>query len=57
VADLRARGVAAVAAENRTAALAWARAWGFTHILDTSGWVDAPTGASIASPLTERGMR
>jgi len=57
VADLRAQGIAAVAAENRAAALAWARAWGFTHVLDTSGWVDARTGVSIASPLRERGMR
>ena len=57
VADLRSRGVAAVAAETRASALSWARAWGFTHILDTSGWVDAKSGASIASPLGERGVR
>jgi phosphoribosylamine-glycine ligase len=57
VGDLRAQGIAAVGAENASNALEWARAWGFTHILDTSGWVDAKTGGSIASPLRERGMR
>ena len=57
VVDLRARGVVAVPFESRPAALLWARAWGFTHILDTSGWVDAKSGASIASPLEERGVR
>jgi len=48
--ELRAKGVAAVAARDRGAALAWARAWGFSHVLDASGWVDADSGASIASP-------
>ncbi len=52
--DLRALGVPAVSARDLAAALAWARAWGFTHILDASGWVDVLTGASIASPLEER---
>jgi ATP phosphoribosyltransferase regulatory subunit len=43
VAELRARGVPAVTAGSRPVALAWARAWGFTHVLDAS------TGASIAA--------
>jgi ATP phosphoribosyltransferase regulatory subunit len=50
--DLRARGIAAVAQSERAAALAWARAWGFTHVLDSSGWVDAVSGASIPPPVT-----
>jgi len=33
VAELHARGVAAVAIADRAAALAWARAWGFTHLM------------------------
>jgi ATP phosphoribosyltransferase regulatory subunit len=42
-AELRASGVVAVSdARDRAAALAWAHAWGFTHVLDTA------TGASIA---------
>lgn len=63
LADLRARGVAAVSQAaspgGGAGALAWARAWGFTHVLDSSGWVDAATGASIASPLDaeERGQK
>jgi ATP phosphoribosyltransferase regulatory subunit len=51
LADLRARGVAAVAHADGESALAWARAWGFTHVLGASGWVDAASGASIPSPL------
>jgi ATP phosphoribosyltransferase regulatory subunit len=59
LADLRARGVAAVSQREGAGALAWARAWGFTHVLDSSGWVDAATGTSIASPLDaeERGQK
>jgi ATP phosphoribosyltransferase regulatory subunit len=59
VAELRARGVVAVAQAPSPAAIAWARAWGFTHVLDSSGWVDAITGASIPSPLSreERGEK
>ena len=53
VAELRARGIAAVARTERSAALAWARAWGFTHVLDSTGWVDAASGASIPSPLEQ----
>jgi ATP phosphoribosyltransferase regulatory subunit len=34
VAELRARGVAAVAVEGAPNAMAYARAWGFTHVLE-----------------------
>jgi ATP phosphoribosyltransferase regulatory subunit len=51
VAELRARGLAATTASDRPAALAWARAWGFTHVLDANDWVDSASGASIAPPL------
>ena len=47
--ELRSQGVAAVTAETRASALAWARAWGFTHVLD------AATGATIAADLSEGG--
>jgi ATP phosphoribosyltransferase regulatory subunit len=55
IAELRAKGVTAVAFAERSSALAWARAWGFTHVLDASGWVDAVSGASISSPLDGNG--
>jgi ATP phosphoribosyltransferase regulatory subunit len=51
VAELRAQGVAAVALEQREAALTWARAWGFTHVLDADGWLDPKTGSATGSPL------
>ncbi len=51
LAELRARGVVAVSQREQAGALAWARAWGFTHVLGSSGWVDALSGASIPSPL------
>ena len=59
ISELRARGVVAVAQPDRSTALDWARAWGFTHVLDASGWVDAVSGASIGSPLDmrERGQK
>lgn len=58
VVELRARNVPAVALPDRASALAWARAWQFTHLLDASGWVDAATGANMLSPLKEeRGVR
>jgi ATP phosphoribosyltransferase regulatory subunit len=62
VADLRSRGIVAVASGNRATALAWARAWGFSHVLDAhargkSDWVEASTGASIPSPFGEREER
>jgi ATP phosphoribosyltransferase regulatory subunit len=52
--ELRTQGIAAVAAESRAAALEWARAWGFTHVLDASEWVDARTGARVASPVKDK---
>jgi ATP phosphoribosyltransferase regulatory subunit len=55
--DLRSRGIEAVAVPERVAALSWARAWGFTHLLDASEWVETKSGARIASPLAERGDR
>jgi ATP phosphoribosyltransferase regulatory subunit len=55
IADLRARGIVAVAQTDRVRALAWAKSWGFTHVLDASGWVDAATGASIPPPFDMRG--
>jgi ATP phosphoribosyltransferase regulatory subunit len=56
VSELRAQGVAAVALHPREAALTWARAWGFTHVLD-GGWLDAKTGDETMSPLASRGQR
>jgi hypothetical protein len=47
--ELRSRGVAAVTAATRAAAFEWARAWGFTHVLD------AGRGATIAAHLSEGG--
>jgi ATP phosphoribosyltransferase regulatory subunit len=57
VAQLHARGIAAVTSASQADAMAWARAWGFTHLLDGAEWVDVATGASIVSPLEERGER
>jgi ATP phosphoribosyltransferase regulatory subunit len=49
--DLRGRGAVAVTAAARAEAVAWARAWGFTHVLD------ATSGASIAvSSSREEGV-
>jgi ATP phosphoribosyltransferase regulatory subunit len=50
-AELRSLGVAAVTLGDWASALAWARAWGFTHVVEAGQWVDAKSGASIASPL------
>jgi len=47
--ELRARGVPAVTADDAKAALSWARAWGFSSVLD------AATGASIAAHATRGG--
>jgi ATP phosphoribosyltransferase regulatory subunit len=55
--ELRAKGIAAVFAKDRVSALEWARAWAFSHVLDSTGWVDADSGANIASPVEERGSR
>jgi ATP phosphoribosyltransferase regulatory subunit len=41
---LRARGVPAVHAPSRASALTWARAWGFTHVIDGAALVDVDTG-------------
>ncbi len=49
--ELRAQGIAAVTLPDRQTALTWARAWGFTHVVEASHWVDAKSGATIASPL------
>jgi ATP phosphoribosyltransferase regulatory subunit len=43
---LRATGIAAVALEDGAAALAYARAWGFTHLLDHGSLVDVTSGAT-----------
>jgi len=57
IAELRAQGVTAVALDGRDSALTWARAWGFTHVLDASRWLDARTGDGTSSPLAARGGR
>jgi len=54
ISELRARGVPAVSASDRASGLAWARAWGFTHLVDRGEWVDAASGATIAPPLQDR---
>ncbi len=41
---LRAQGVVAVSAPDRTAALAWARGWSFSHVIDGATLVDVETG-------------
>jgi ATP phosphoribosyltransferase regulatory subunit len=50
VAELRARGIVAVRAGARAEALAWARAWSFSHVLDGEEWVDAASGDTIPAP-------
>jgi ATP phosphoribosyltransferase regulatory subunit len=66
--ELRRRGMAAVAMDSRLAALSWAKAWGFSHVLDGRAdgnvqaevWLDPASGASIGSPsggAEERGQR
>jgi len=57
ISNLRARGIETVCAADGAEATRWARAWGFTHVLDGSGWLDTLTGDRIASPLEERGSR
>jgi ATP phosphoribosyltransferase regulatory subunit len=57
VADLRSRGIATTTACDRAAALVWARAWGFTHVLDANDWVDAASGASIPPPPAALAVR
>jgi len=41
---LRARSVTAVGARDRATALAWARAWGFSHVIDGATLIDVETG-------------
>lgn len=41
VRELRDEGVIAAAVVGRDAAMAWARAWGFTHVLDAGRWVES----------------
>jgi ATP phosphoribosyltransferase regulatory subunit len=55
IAELRAQGVATIALEGRDVALRWARAWGFTHVLDSGAWLDAKTGNETMAPLAKRG--
>jgi ATP phosphoribosyltransferase regulatory subunit len=56
--DLRVLGFPVVAIRERAAAVAWAAAWGFSHLVETSGdmqeWTDVQTGARIVPPLQER---
>jgi hypothetical protein len=40
---LRASGIAAVAVAGKEAALAYARAWGFTHVAEGDTWIDVAT--------------
>jgi ATP phosphoribosyltransferase regulatory subunit len=55
--DLRRRGIASVAVADRDSAFGWARAWGFTHVLDASGWAETLGGGRIAAPFGEEGQR
>ncbi len=57
VAELRARGVVAVRSGARAETLAWARVWGFSHVLDGEEWVDAASGDTMPSPLGSREER
>jgi ATP phosphoribosyltransferase regulatory subunit len=48
LAAFRGRGIAAVALASRGAALAYARAWGFTHVVDGDAVVDlTPSGTNL----------
>jgi ATP phosphoribosyltransferase regulatory subunit len=47
---LRGRGVVAVSAADGPSALAWARAWAFTHVVEGEKWVDVASGASVVPP-------
>jgi ATP phosphoribosyltransferase regulatory subunit len=52
---LRDRGVVAASARDRTAAIAWARGWSFSHVVDGATLVDVETGAETeAAPFLER---
>jgi ATP phosphoribosyltransferase regulatory subunit len=51
LARLRARGVTAVAMADATSALAWARAWRYTHVVQGAQCIDVASGATMASPF------
>jgi len=48
---LRARNVPAVCARDRATALAWARAWGFSHVIDGALLFDVETGVESADAV------
>jgi ATP phosphoribosyltransferase regulatory subunit len=56
--DLRVLGFPVVAIRERAAAVVWAAAWGFSHLVETRGdmqeWTDVQTGARIVPLLQER---
>jgi ATP phosphoribosyltransferase regulatory subunit len=54
IAALRDHGIAAVAARDRASAMSWARAWGFSHLLDASEWFDVASGAVTAPAWGEK---
>lgn len=49
IAALRGAGIAAVPAKTREEALAYARGWGFSHVLDRAELIDVSTGATTAA--------
>jgi ATP phosphoribosyltransferase regulatory subunit len=56
-AELRATGVVAVVAPpgDEAAVLAWARAWGFTHVLDAATGASIPVGSGDETRIPEGG--
>jgi ATP phosphoribosyltransferase regulatory subunit len=55
---LRARGVVAVPARDRTHALTWARGWKFSHVIDGATLIDVETGAETeAAKFLDRAER
>jgi ATP phosphoribosyltransferase regulatory subunit len=48
---LREQGIIAVSAQDRAAALAWARGWGFSHVIDGATLVEVETGAESSATL------
>jgi ATP phosphoribosyltransferase regulatory subunit len=50
VTSLRARGVSVVTMPDKETALAWARAWGFSHVVEGDSAFDPATGAAIPWP-------
>jgi ATP phosphoribosyltransferase regulatory subunit len=47
--SLRDRGIVAVGARDRAAALAWARGWKFSHVIDGGTLVEVETGAESSA--------